>query len=244
MDNQFPVKGPLLYEGKAKRIYSTDNPAELLVEYKNSLTAFNALKKDTLEGKGELNNKISSCLFKYLADNGVENHWVRQVDNIHQIVRSMTIIPVEVIVRNIATGSLVKRLGVKDGLKLAFPLVEYCYKSDELGDPLIIHDHAVLFGWATDEQLSKIKQICLEVNRLLTELFDRLGIILVDFKLEFGLDSQGRLMLADEISPDTCRFWDKETMTKLDKDRFRQDLGDVLGAYREIWTRLQKFFNN
>ncbi len=232
-----------LYEGKAKRIFATNNPDQLLVEYKNSLTAFNALKKDTLEGKGELNNKISSCLFKYLADNGVENHWVRQVDDIHQIVRSMTIIPVEVIVRNIATGSLVKRLAVQEGLELAFPLVEYCYKSDELGDPLIIHDHAVLFGWATDEQLKKIKQICLEVNRILSELFGKLGIILVDFKLEFGLDRQGRLMLADEISPDTCRFWDKETRTKLDKDRFRQDLGDVLGAYREIWARLQKHFN-
>ncbi|MBQ4133707.1 MAG: phosphoribosylaminoimidazolesuccinocarboxamide synthase [Desulfovibrionaceae bacterium] len=238
----FPSKGRLLYEGKAKRIYATDNSDELLVEYKNSLTAFNALKKDTLEGKGELNNKISSCLFKYLADNGVENHWVRQVDDIHQVVRSMTIIPVEVIVRNIATGSLVKRLGVQDGLKLAFPLVEYCYKSDELGDPLIIHDHAVLFGWADDEQLNQIKAICLEVNRLLANLFDRLGIILVDFKLEFGLDSRGRLMLADEVSPDTCRFWDKETMAKLDKDRFRQDLGDVLGAYREIWARLQRHF--
>jgi phosphoribosylaminoimidazole-succinocarboxamide synthase len=234
---------PLLYEGKAKRIYATDNPDELLVEYKNSLTAFNALKKDTLEGKGEMNNKISSCIFRYLAENGVENHWVRQIDDIHQVVRNMTIIPVEVIVRNIASGSISKRLGIEDGLELPFPLVEYCYKNDELGDPLIIHDHAVLFGWATDEQLAQIKRISLEVNRILSELFDKLGIILVDFKLEFGLDRQGELMLADEVSPDTCRLWDKETKTKLDKDRFRQDLGDVLGAYREIWTRLQKHFN-
>ena len=232
-----------LYEGKAKRIFSTSNPDELLVEYKNSLTAFNALKKDTLDGKGEMNNKISACLFTYLAQNGVENHFVRQVDDIHQIVRRMTIIPVEVIVRNITTGSLVKRLGIEEGLELAFPLVEYCYKNDELGDPLIIHDQAVLFGWATDEQLNQIKRICLNVNELLRELFAKIGIILVDFKLEFGLDSSGKLMLADEISPDTCRFWDNKTKMKLDKDRFRKDLGDVLGAYREIWHRLQKHFS-
>ena len=232
-----------LYEGKAKRIFSTSNPDELLVEYKNSLTAFNALKKDSLEGKGELNNKISACLFTYLAKNGVENHFVRQLDDIHQIVRRMTIIPVEVIVRNIATGSLVKRLGIQEGLVLEFPLVEYCYKNDELGDPPITHDQAVLFGWATGEQLGKIKNICLKVNELLTELFDQMGITLVDFKLEFGLDSSGKLMLADEISPDTCRFWDNQTKMKLDKDRFRKDLGDVLGAYKEIWDRLQKHFN-
>lgn len=229
-----------LYEGKAKRIFSTSNPAEFLVEYKNSLTAFNALKKDSLQGKGELNNKISAALFTYLQQQGVPNHFIRQIDNTHQIVKRMSIIPVEVVVRNIVTGSLSKRLGIKDGLVLEQPLLEYYYKSDELADPLITADHAITFGWATREQLDEINKYTLAVNSILQDLFRQMGIILVDFKLEFGLDCDGRLLLADEISPDTCRFWDSATRAKLDKDRFRQDLGDVLGAYQEIWQRLQK----
>lgn len=235
-------KAPLtpLYEGKAKKIFSTSNPDEVLVEYKNSLTAFNALKKDSLQGKGELNNKISAALFTYLQQQGVPNHFVRQIDDTHQIVKRMSIILVEVVVRNIVTGSLSKRLGIADGLVLSNPLVEYYYKSDELADPLITTDHAIAFGWATREQLKEINKYALTVNNLLQDLFRQMGIILVDFKLEFGLDSEGRLLLADEISPDTCRFWDSATRAKLDKDRFRQDLGDVLGAYQEIWQRLQK----
>ena len=191
-----------------------------------------------MSGKGELNNKISSKLFEYLKSQGIESHFVRQMDDVHQLVKRVTIIPLEVIVRNITTGSLCKRLGVQEGMTLPRPLVEFCYKKDELGDPIILEDHAILFGWATEEEIAKIKDISLKVNSVLKEYFAQKGIVLVDFKLEFGKDSKGNLMLADEISPDTCRFWDSSTGDRLDKDRFRKDLGNVLGAYEEIWKRI------
>ena len=231
-------KRELAYEGKAKKMFSTDDPATMLVEYKNSLTAFNAQKKDTLEGKGELNNRISARLFTFLAEKGIPNHFIKTLDDTHQLVRRVRILPVEVVVRNITTGTLCKRLGVPEGVTLERPLVEFYLKDDGLGDPLITEDHATLFGWANEEQIAKIKHIAMSVNAILGRFFDEKGIILVDFKLEFGVDSAGVLLLADEISPDTCRFWDKETKKKLDKDRFRKDLGDVLGAYREIWSRI------
>ena len=231
-------KKKFLYEGKAKKIYETDDANLCIIEYKNSLTAFNALKKDSIEGKGELNNLISSSLFELLTEKGIPTHFVERVDNIHQIVKKVAIVPIEVVVRNITTGSLCKRLGVEEGKVLPRPLVELYLKDDALGDPLITEDHAVLFGWSTEEQLLKIKEITLKVNSVLSEYFAGLGIILVDFKLEFGVDAEGRLILADEVSPDTCRFWDKDTKNRLDKDRFRKDLGDVLGAYQEIWRRI------
>lgn len=237
------TKKDFIYEGKAKRLYTTEDPNCVIVEYKDSFTAFNGLKKATMSGKGVLNNNISSKLFELLAKNGVESHFIKKLNDTDQLVKRVKIVPLEVIVRNITTGSLCKRLGVEEGMVLPRPLFEMCYKDDALGDPFIIEDHALLFGWATKEELDKIKEISLKVNAILKDYFEKLGVVLVDFKLEFGKDMQGRLILADEISPDTCRFWDKETRAKLDKDRFRQDLGDVLGAYREIWTRLQKHFN-
>ena len=231
-------KKEFMYEGKAKRLFTTDDPEIVIVEYKDSFTAFNGEKKATMSGKGELNNKISSKLFEYLRSKGVESHFVGQLDNLHQAVRRVKIIPLEVIVRNITTGSLCKRLGVPEGMVLPRPLVEFCYKNDELGDPIILEDHAILFGWATEEEIGKIKEISLKVNSLLKEYFAGKNIVLVDFKLEFGKDAKGELTLADEISPDTCRFWDSSTGDRLDKDRFRKDLGNVLGAYEEIWKRI------
>ncbi|MDD3513290.1 MAG: phosphoribosylaminoimidazolesuccinocarboxamide synthase, partial [Synergistaceae bacterium] len=209
-------KKKFLYEGKAKKIYDTDDVNLCIIEYKNSLTAFNALKKDSIEGKGELNNLISSSLFELLSEKGIPTHFVKRVDNIHQIVKKVSIVPIEVVVRNITTGSLCKRLGVEEGKVLPRPLVELYLKDDALGDPLITEDHALLFGWSTEEQLLKIKEIALKVNSVLSEYFTGLRIILVDFKLEFGVDTAGRLLLADEVSPDTCRFWDRDTKNRLD----------------------------
>ena len=233
-------KREFLYEGKAKKLYGTDDPALVVVEYKDHLTAFNAQKKATMGGKGRLNNLISAHLFEMLRDAGIPVHFERILDDVHQLVKKVVILPLEVVVRNITTGSLCKRLGVKEGMKLAFPLIEFSYKDDALGDPFIIEDHAVLFGWATREELARIKEISLAVNKELTAYFAPKGVTLVDFKLEFGKDKTGKIILADEISPDTCRFWDSSTGDHLDKDRFRKDLGNVLGAYEEIWKRISK----
>jgi phosphoribosylaminoimidazole-succinocarboxamide synthase len=233
-------KREFIYEGKAKRLYTTEDPELVLVEYKNQLTAFNALKKAEMEGKGRLNNLISSHLFERLSAKGIRNHFVRRLDETRQLVRRVKILPLEVVVRNITTGSLCKRLGVAEGQALPRPLLEFYYKDDALADPLVTEDHALLFGWATQEDLAAIKEMTLRTNSLLQEIFEPLGIVLVDFKLEFGRDSAGNLLLADEISPDTCRFWDKATGDRLDKDRFRKDLGNVLGAYEEIWKRLSE----
>ena len=231
-------KKDFIYEGKAKRLYNTDDPDLVIIEYKDSFTAFDGKKKATMSGKGELNNKISSKIFEYLKAHGVESHFVEQMDELHQIVKKVTILPLEVIVRNITTGSLCKRLGVAEGIKLQSPLIEFCLKNDELGDPFICEDHAVLFGWATEADIVKIKEISFKFNEIMKKYFAERGIVLVDFKLEFGKDSRGSLMLADEVSPDTCRFWDSSTGDRLDKDRFRKDLGNVLDAYQEIWKRI------
>ncbi|MEG1501864.1 MAG: phosphoribosylaminoimidazolesuccinocarboxamide synthase [Synergistaceae bacterium] len=233
-------KKEFIYEGKAKRLYTTEDPNLVIVEYKDSFTAFNGEKKATMSGKGQLNNKISSKIFEYLASKGIESHFVRKIDDNHQVVKRVSIVPLEVIVRNITTGSLCKRIGVKEGIVLNRPLIEFSYKNDDLGDPLVIEDYATAFGWATEEEIAKIKDISLRVNSALTELFKAKGVTLVDFKLEFGKDSDGNLMLADEVSPDTCRFWDSSTGDHLDKDRFRKDLGNVLAAYEEIWKRLSE----
>lgn len=234
------MSSELLYEGKAKRIYATDDPQVLLVEYKNSFTALNGKKKDEKEGKGHLNNIISSWIFTYLAKKGIPSHFIKQVDETHQLIKRVQIIPLETITRNIATGTCVKRYGLKDGLVFKKPIHEFSYKCDALDDPLVYPDHAVAFGWATQAEVDRILELTQRVNEELSKLMDSVGIILVDFKLEFGRDENGEVLLADEISPDTCRFWDKATGERLDKDRFRRDLGNVMGAYEEIWKRLSE----
>ena len=231
-------KVDLLYEGKAKKVYTTEDPDILIVDYKDDATAMDGLKKGTIVGKGAINNRMTNHIFKLLEKEGIPTHYVEELSDRETLVKKVSIIPLEVIVRNITTGSLCKRLCVQEGMELPRPLFEMCYKDDALGDPFIIEDHALLFGWATKEELDKIKDISLRVNAILKDYFAKLGVVLVDFKLEFGKDMQGNLILADEISPDTCRFWDKSTGDHLDKDRFRKDLGNVLGAYEEIWRRI------
>lgn len=231
-------KGTFIYEGKAKRLFETSDPNIVLIEYKDSFTAFNGEKKMTMSGKGQLNNKISANIFTYLKENGIPVHFEQQLDEIHQLARRVQILPLEVVVRNITTGSICKRLGIEEGLRLPRPLLEFYYKEDALGDPIVTEDHALLFGWATAEDIAEIKKLTLRVNELLSAFFLEKGIVLVDFKLEFGKDAAGNILLADEVSPDTCRFWDQSTGNRLDKDRFRKDLGNVLEAYEEIWRRL------
>ena len=231
-------KGTFIYEGKAKRLFETSDPNIVLIEYKDSFTAFNGEKKATIGGKGQLNNKISANIFTYLKENGIPVHFEQQLDEIHQLARRVQILPLEVVVRNITTGSICKRLGIEEGLRLPRPLLEFYYKEDALGDPIVTEDHALLFGWATAEDIAEIKKLTLRVNELLSAFFLEKGIVLVDFKLEFGKDAAGNILLADEVSPDTCRFWDQSTGNRLDKDRFRKDLGNVLEAYEEIWRRL------
>ena len=227
-----------LYEGKAKKVYSTENPELFIVDYKDDATAFNGLKKGTIMGKGVINNRVTNHLMKMLEKNGIPTHFVEEISERETIVKKVTIIPIEVIVRNIAAGSLSKRLGIAEGTKLASTVLEYCYKDDELGDPMINEYHIAAMGLATPEDLSLISQYSFKVNELLHDYLFDLNIELIDFKLEFGKTSDGTIILADEISPDTCRFWDTKTGEKLDKDRFRRDLGDVEDAYKEILKRL------
>lgn len=229
-----------LYEGKAKRLYNTDDPQVILVEYKDDLTAFNAEKKGTAQGKGRLNNLISAALFQYLAKLGIESHFIDLVDDHRHKAKKVDILPVEVIVRNITTGSICRRLGVAEKQVLNPPLIEFCYKNDDYGDPIITEDHMITFGWASKSDIAFMRSTALKVNEKLFELFDQKGITLVDFKIEFGKTLDGRVILADEISPDTCRFWDKQTMASYDKDRFRLDLGDVMKGYEEIFSRLNQ----
>lgn len=221
-------------------MFETEDPSVLLVEYKDSLTAFNAQKRSTLSGKGSLNNRISANLLSHVASRGVPTHFVKMIDDTHQLVEKVDIIPLEVVVRNITTGSLCKRLGIQEGLKLRKPLLELYLKNDALGDPIVTDDHALIFGWASPGELKEIKAISLKVNQILKERFLQAGIMLVDFKLEFGRTPTGNITLADEISPDTCRLWDISSGEKLDKDRFRKDLGNVLESYREVWERLSE----
>lgn len=226
-----------LYEGKAKRVYRTDNPDLYLVQYKDDATAFNGAKKGTIQNKGVLNNQISAVFFRLLEERGVPTHFVELVSDREMLVKTLEIIQVEVVVRNIAAGSLAKRLGLAEGTALPSPVLEYYYKNDELGDPMINDDHIRALNLASPEQMERIRDMALAVNRIMLEYLSDKNIELVDFKLEFGVH-KGEVILGDEISPDTCRFWDKHSREKLDKDRFRRDLGNVEEAYAEVFKRL------
>ena len=228
----------LLYEGKAKQIYSTENENELLVYYKDDATAFNGEKKAEISSKGILNNKISTVMFEMLHQNHIKSHFVKNVSDREMLVRKVEIMPLEVIVRNITAGSFCKRYGVKEGIVLDEPIFEMSYKNDEFGDPLLNNDHAVAMKLATREELAFLKEETLKINELMKEFFLKMDLKLVDFKLEFGKDSEGKIILADEISPDTCRLWDVNTNEKLDKDRFRRDLGDLVEGYTEVLSRM------
>ena len=226
-----------LYEGKAKKVFKTDDKDYLIVSYKDDATAFNGLKKGTIMGKGIINNLMSNQLFQYLEENGVPTHYVKTLNDRETVVKAVEIVPLEVIVRNVAAGSFSKRLGVEEGVVFEQPTVEFSYKNDDLGDPLINDSFAIALKLATQDEIDKIKSMALKVNELLKAYFLENNIKLIDFKLEFGR-FHGDIILADEISPDTCRLWDKETNTKLDKDRFRRDMGNVEGAYLEVRNRL------
>ncbi len=233
------MKKELLYEGKAKRLYTTDNPEQLIAEFKDDLTAFNGEKHSQEIGKGALNNKISTELFKLLESAGIPTHFIDMPDENHMLVKKVDIILIEVVVRNIATGSLTKRLGIEDGTKLPFTLVEFYYKRDDLGDPLINDEHCLILDLVKSEaDLEELKRLGREINTILKAFFAKKGLNLVDFKVEFGYDSSGKIILADEISPDSCRFWDMESGEKLDKDRFRQGLGGLKIAYEEVLKRI------
>jgi len=228
----------MLYEGKAKKVYETEVKSEYIVEYKDDATAFNGVKKGQISEKGLINNQMSAILFEALEEKGVPTHFVKLLSDREMLVKAVTIIPLEVIIRNVAAGSFSKRLGVEEGSPLAKTVLEFCLKDDDLGDPLINDDHALALELATEEQINTIKKYAHEVNNTMVDFFDTRGIKLVDFKLEFGL-FEGKVILADEISPDTCRLWDKETNKKLDKDRFRRDLGDVEASYWEVLNRVK-----
>lgn len=231
------MKREMKYEGKAKRVYATDDRDKYIVEFKDDATAFDGKKKGTIHDKGILNNRISAHFFEMLEKQGIPTHFEKLLSDREMLVKAVEIIPVEVIVRNIAAGSLAKRLGLEEGTPMKRPVLEFCYKSDELGDPMINHYHIYALELASEEEMKVIEDIALKVNSILVEYLKPRNIELVDFKLEFGR-YKGRVILADEISPDTCRFWDADTREKLDKDRFRRDLGNVEEAYREVLKRL------
>ena len=232
------MKKELLYEGKAKKVWTTENPDELIVDYKDDATAFNGLKKGTIHDKGVINNKVTNHLMKMLEQKGIPTHLVKEISDRETIVKKVSIVPLEVIVRNIAAGSLAKRLGLEEGTKLKTTVLEFCYKDDALGDPMVNEYHIYAMGLATKEEISLISEYALKINGFLTDYLKDLNIELVDFKLEFGRLPDSTIVLADEISPDTCRFWDSVTHEKLDKDRFRRDLGGVEDAYAEVMRRL------
>ncbi|MFZ1381971.1 MAG: phosphoribosylaminoimidazolesuccinocarboxamide synthase [Scrofimicrobium sp.] len=233
-------KGQLLYEGKAKKLYETDSPGVLWVEYCDQATAFNGEKKDQILGKGKINNQISGMIFDLLADAGIPSHYLGQLSETEQLVQAVEIVPLEVVVRNVAAGSISKRLGIEEGTPLAFPIVEFFYKDDNLGDPLITDEHIRILDLATEAEVAEIKDKALAVNAALTDLFAKCGIRLIDFKLEFGRDSDGNILLADEVSPDTCRLWDAKTNAHLDKDVYRRDIGDLVSVYQVVLARLQE----
>lgn len=230
----------LLYEGKAKKIYSTENENEFIVYYKDDATAFNGEKKAEIASKGILNNKISTIMFEELAKEGIESHFIKSLSDREMLVKKVEILPLEVIVRNITAGSFCKRYGVEEGIVLDTPIFEMSYKNDEFGDPLLNDDHAVALKLATREEIEFLRTQTLKINEIMKKFFLKMDLKLVDFKLEFGKDSDGNIILADEISPDTCRLWDVNTNEKLDKDRFRRDLGDLVQGYEEVLARLNK----
>lgn len=227
----------MLYEGKAKQVFKMENPDLYRIHYKDDATAFNGEKKGTIHDKGVLNNKITSFFFTMLNEAGIPTHFVERIDDRDQIVKALDIVPLEVIVRNIAAGSMAKRFGLEEGTPLQHPILEFCYKNDDLGDPFANESQITALGWATQDQLTAIKDITMKVNDILKAFLATKKVKLVDFKLEFG-SHKGQILLGDEISPDTCRFWDADTNEKLDKDRFRRDLGNVEEAYHEMLFRL------
>ena len=226
-----------LYEGKAKKVYAMDDPDYCMVEYKDDATAFNGLKKGTIRGKGVVNNKMSNFMFKLLTEKGIETHFVKEISDRETIVKKVSIVPLEVIIRNKAAGSLAKKLGLEEGMELKCPILEFSYKNDELGDPMINNSQAIACGIATQEEIDVISDMAYKVNDYMKEFFAGVGVELIDFKLEFG-KFHDKIILADEISPDTCRFWDIKTHEKLDKDRFRRDMGGVEEAYAEMMKRI------
>ena len=230
-------KKELIYEGKAKKGYAMDDPDYCMVEYKDDATAFNGLKKGTIRGKGVVNNKMSNFMFKLLAEKGIETHFVKEISDRETIVKKVSIVPLEVIIRNKAAGSLAKKLGLEEGMELKCPILEFSYKNDELGDPMINNSQAIACGIATQEEIDVISDMAYKVNDYMKEFFAGVGVELIDFKLEFG-KFHDKIILADEISPDTCRFWDIKTHEKLDKDRFRRDMGGVEEAYAEMMKRI------
>lgn len=232
------TKGEMLYEGKAKKVFKTDKDNQYIVEYKDDATAFNGEKKGTISGKGHLNNEISTIFFRMLEEKGIPTHFIDRLSEREMLVKKVKIVPLEVVVRNIAAGSLAKRLGMEEGTPLTKTVVEFYYKDDDLGDPLVNNSHIDVLNLATPEQLKQMETYGRQINEILKDYLKDKNVILVDFKLEFGIDTEGNLILADEISPDTCRFWDADTKEKLDKDRFRRDLGSVEEAYQEILRRL------
>ncbi len=227
-----------LYEGKAKKVFKTDDDNVYLVQYKDDATAFNGLKKGSISGKGAINNQITNHLMKLLEKEDIPTHFIEELSERETLVKKVTIVPLEVIVRNIVAGSLSKRLGVEEGVKLSRTVLEFCYKDDDLGDPMVNEYHILAMKWATEDELKLIAEYSLKINDILSAYLKEANIELIDFKLEFGKTPDGKIILADEISPDTCRFWDSVTGKKLDKDRFRRDLGDVEGAYQEVMKRL------
>lgn len=232
-------KKEMLYEGKAKQVYATDKEDEIIVYYKDDATAFNGVKKAQIENKGYLNNAITTMIFDMLNEKGIKTHFIKKLNDREQLCKKVDIVPLEVIVRNVAAGSMAKRLGLEEGYKLKTTVFEFSYKNDELGDPLINSYHAVAIGAATFEEINTILDMTAKINDLLKDFFAKLNINLIDFKIEFGKLPNGEIVLADEISPDTCRFWDATTGEKLDKDRFRRDMGNVEGAYVEILKRIK-----
>lgn len=229
----------MLYEGKAKQIYETDDKDLIIMHYKDDATAFNGIKKAQIADKGVLNNRITEIIFEELSKEGIPTHFVKKLNDRDQLCKKVKIFPLEVIVRNIIAGSMAKRLDIKEGTHIQNTVYELCYKNDHLGDPLINEHHAVALGIASYEELNTIYTLTMKINEILKRIFNSIGITLVDFKIEFGKTNSGEIVLADEISPDTCRFWDSKTEEKLDKDRFRRDLGNVIEAYHEILNRLE-----
>lgn len=227
-----------LYEGKAKKVYATNDPNLVIVDYKDDATAFNGEKKGTISGKGVINNKMTNFMFKMLEKEGIPTHLVEEISDRETIVKKVSIVPLEVIIRNVAAGSFSKRMGVEEGKQLLCPILEFSYKNDDLGDPFINDYYALALGIATQEEIDTIAKYAFKVNEFMVKFFKGLNIDLIDFKIEFGKTADGTIILADEISPDTCRFWDSTTHEKLDKDRFRRDMGGVEEAYQEIMKRL------
>lgn len=232
------TKKEFIYEGKAKQVYTTEDPNLVIVYYKDDATAFNAQKRGTVADKGEMNNKISTLIFNYLIEKGIQTHYIETLNDREQLVKKVDIIPIEMVVRNYVAGSMAQRLGLEEGAKSPVTIFDICYKKDELGDPLINDHHAVLLGAATYDELKLMYAMTDKINAALIDLFMKANLILIDFKIEFGKNAEGNIILADEISPDTCRLWDKDTLKKLDKDRFRRDLGEVSEAYHEVYDRL------